>query len=81
MLNFLTIYQPNDVIYVQGLDSIAAVLYYEYFDMDYLVLPMLKQLYDRYILHFMMTDLDKNLCFNYSSLLLKRLLYFYEPDL
>jgi Rab-GTPase-TBC domain len=61
------------------MDSIAAVLLSEYFNQDYLVIPILRQIYTRYIRYFL--DEHQNLRFEYSSLVLKRLLNFYEPEL
>ena len=61
------------------MDSIAAVLYSEYYERDHLVLPMLRQIYNRYLRYFL--DDQYILCFNYSSLLLKRLLNYFEPEL
>ena len=38
-----------EVHYIQGMESIAAVLYSEYTDQPYLIPLMLKQLYQRYL--------------------------------
>ncbi|TNV85028.1 hypothetical protein FGO68_gene2242 [Halteria grandinella] len=67
------------VVYVQGIDSIAAVLYSEYYERDWLVVPMLRQIYNKYLRNFL--DGEGNLCFKYSSLMVKRLLRYYDPEL
>lgn len=62
------------------MDSIAVVLFTEYIDHPHLVLPMLKQIYDNYLRHFI--DKETNsLSFSYPCILVQRLTSFYEPEL
>jgi hypothetical protein len=61
------------------MDAIAAVLYSEYWERDYLVGSMLKQIYTRYIQHFLTED--RQLSFSFSQLQLHRLLSHFSTHL
>eukprot|EP00347_Sterkiella_histriomuscorum_P007206 403349853 len=68
--------------YVQGLDSIAVVLYTEYakIGQEHLIITMMKQIFTNYLRHFIDKETN-NLSFKYPCILVKRLLAFYEPEL
>jgi Rab-GTPase-TBC domain len=57
------------------------VFYSEFYDQPYLIPQFLKQIYTRYLSPFLNAEKDGQLSFTYATLLLKRLLYHYHPDL
>jgi len=61
------------------MDSIAALLYSDFYCQDHLIAPLLRQIYNRYLRCFL--DERKQLSFSYPCVVLKRLLYFFEPEL
>ena len=69
-------------MYIQGLDSIAVVIYSQLqgSSKDNLTLPFLKQIYLHYLRPFIEKE-SHNLNFHYASLLTSRLVAFYEPNL
>lgn len=73
------------VNYIQGIDTIAATLYvmgYESQDAQFveMIPSMLRQVYDQYSKHFL-DPKSGHLDFRYSSILMTRLLNFFEPEL
>ena len=50
LIDFLAI-DPS-IVYIQGMDSIAATLFSEFYDRDHLVGPLLKQIYQKYLVKF-----------------------------
>lgn len=80
LATFLAVNQ--DVVYIQGLDSVAAVLYTQLHGTSHFsfLLPMLKQIYSSFLSPFIDKH-TRHLNFKYASLLTSRLLSFHEPQL
>ncbi len=53
--------ESSVIVYIQGMDSIAATLFSEFYDRDHLVGPLLKQIYQKYLMNFVTED--RNLSF------------------
>ncbi len=75
----------NGVSYIQGIDTIASTLYVTGFESQNssfieMIPSMLKQIYEEYSQHFLDPDTG-HLDFRYSSILMTRLLNFFEPEL
>lgn len=75
----------NSVSYIQGIDTIASTLYVTGFESQNntfieMIPSMLKQVYEEYSRHFLDPE-SGHLDFRYSSILMTRLLNFFEPEL
>jgi hypothetical protein len=72
----------KDFTYIQGLDSIAVVLFTQLqgTSKSNLILPLLKQIYIMYLKPFIEKE-THNLNFTYAALLTSRLVAFHEPVL
>ncbi|CDW91124.1 tbc domain-containing protein kinase-like protein [Stylonychia lemnae] len=88
IMMFLNIYGNSEnnsgvqCCYVQGLDSIAVVLYTQYlnYSKEFYVISMLKQIFTNFLKHFLDKETN-NLSFKYPCILIQRLLSYYEPEL
>jgi hypothetical protein len=71
-----------DHSYVQGLDTICILILLQYKNSkrSYAALPLIRQIYARYLKPFISPS-DQNLSFNQAALVVQRLCYFYMPDL